>query len=75
MLDEPTNHLDYDAINALIESLQNYQGGLCVISHDQYFLTALCDRISIVENGEVYPYEGTIEEYIKDLRKKHGANY
>lgn len=53
MLDEPTNHLDYDAINALIESLKGYVGGLVVISHDQYFLNALCDRISLVENGEV----------------------
>jgi ATPase subunit of ABC transporter with duplicated ATPase domains len=36
LLDEPTNHLDYDAINALIESLKGYQGGLVVISHDQF---------------------------------------
>lgn len=71
LLDEPTNHLDYDAINALIESLQNYKGGLCVISHDQYFLNALCDRISLVDNGEVTAYPGTINDYIKDLRKQH----
>ena len=67
--------MDYDAINALIESLKGYQGGLCVISHDQYFLNALCDRISLVEDGEVIPYNGTISEYIKELRKKHGANH
>jgi|TARA_B110001450_G_C17611581_1_gene477502 ATP-binding cassette subfamily F protein 3 len=71
LLDEPTNHLDYDAINALIESLQNYKGGLCVISHDQYFLNALCDRISLVDDGSVTAYPGTINDYIKDLRKKH----
>ena len=34
LLDEPTNHLDYDAINALIESLKGFKGGLVVISHD-----------------------------------------
>jgi len=45
--------MDYDAINALIESLKGYKGGLCVISHDQYFLNALCDRISLVEDGEL----------------------
>lgn len=71
LLDEPTNHLDYDAINALIESLQGYKGGLCVVSHDQYFLNALCDRISIVEDGKVNMYDGTINDYIKALRKKH----
>tara|TARA_B110000305_G_C19382110_1_gene610147 strand:- start:116 stop:463 length:348 start_codon:yes stop_codon:yes gene_type:complete len=73
LLDEPTNHLDYDAINALIESLQGYKGGLCVVSHDQYFLNALCDRISIVEDGKVKMYDGTINDYIKALRKKHAA--
>ena len=45
MLDEPTNHLDYDAINALIMGLNDYKGGLVVVSHDEYFLNALCDRL------------------------------
>lgn len=71
LLDEPTNHLDYDAINALIESLQGYKGGLCVVSHDQYFLNALCDRISLVEDGKVTMFDGTINDYIKSLRKKY----
>lgn len=71
LLDEPTNHLDYDAINALIESLENYKGGLVVISHDQYFLNALCNMISIVDDGKVTQYNGTINDYIKDLRKQY----
>ena len=71
LLDEPTNHLDYDAINALIESLQSYQGGLVVISHDQYFLNALCNMISVVDNGTVTQYDGTINDYIKMLRKQY----
>jgi len=49
LLDEPTNHLDYDAINALVESLRSYQGGLVIISHDQYFLNSLCNEISIID--------------------------
>lgn len=53
LLDEPTNHLDFDAINALIVALNNYEGGLVVVSHDQYFLSALCDRLYIVDNGTV----------------------
>lgn len=71
LLDEPTNHLDYDAINALIESLKGYKGGLVIISHDQYFLNALCDEISIVDNGTISKYRGNINDYIKDLRKKY----
>ena len=53
MLDEPTNHLDFDAINALIIALNNYEGGLVVVSHDQYFLSALCDRLYVVDTNGV----------------------
>ena len=53
MLDEPTNHLDYDAINALIIALNNFEGGLVVVSHDEYFLNALCDRLYLVQDSEV----------------------
>lgn len=53
LLDEPTNHLDFDAINALIVALNNFEGGLVVVSHDQYFLSALCDRLYVVDNGTV----------------------
>ena len=53
LLDEPTNHLDFDAINALIIALNNFEGGLVVVSHDQYFLSALCDRLYVVDEGTV----------------------
>lgn len=60
MLDEPTNHLDYDAINALIMGLNEYKGGLVVVSHDEYFLNALCDRLFLVDNGECLPFKGDL---------------
>jgi len=69
LLDEPTNHLDYDAINALIDALRGYEGGLVVISHDQYFLDALCDQICVIDRGVMHNYKGGINDYIKDLRR------
>ena len=67
LLDEPTNHLDFDAINALIVALNNYEGGLVVVSHDQYFLSALCDRLYVVSDGSVTQFDGDIDDYRKQL--------
>jgi len=63
MLDEPTNHLDFDAINALIVALNNFEGGLVVVSHDEYFLNALCDRLYIVNKRKVKAFEGDLNSY------------
>jgi ATP-binding cassette subfamily F protein 3 len=67
LLDEPTNHLDFDAINALIVALNNFEGGLVVVSHDQYFLSALCDRLYIVDNQTVTQFDGDIDDYRKHI--------
>jgi len=65
MLDEPTNHLDFDAINALIMALNNFEGGLIVVSHDEYFLNALCDRLFIVNKKKVKAFGGDLRDYRK----------
>jgi ATP-binding cassette subfamily F protein 3 len=69
LLDEPTNHLDFDAINALIVALNNYEGGIVVVSHDQYFLSSVCDRLYVVNKRKVKLFEGDIEDYRKSLLK------
>lgn len=63
LLDEPTNHLDFDAINALIVALNNFEGGLVVVSHDEYFLSAVCDRLYIVNKQKVKVFEGGLADY------------
>ena len=42
VLDEPTNHLDIDAVNALIVALNNYNGGVIIVSHDQHLISTVC---------------------------------
>lgn len=69
LLDEPTNHLDFDAINALIVALNNFDGGIVVVSHDQYFLSSVCDRMYVVNKGKVKLFDGDINDYKKSLNK------
>ena len=70
MLDEPTNHLDFDAINALIVALNNFEGGLVVVSHDEYFLSALCDKLYIVNKGRVKQFDGMLQDYRKMVQSQ-----
>lgn len=43
ILDEPTNHLDLDAVNALVDAIKAFKGGIMVVSHDQHLITSACD--------------------------------
>ena len=69
LLDEPTNHLDFDAINALIVALNNFEGGLVVVSHDEYFISALCDRLYVVNKGCVKQFDGDLGDYRRSIMK------
>eukprot|EP00890_Picochlorum_soloecismus_P002952 jgi/Picsp_1/3658/NSC_06495-R1_abc transporter family protein len=54
LMDEPTNHLDIEAVDALLEGLKHFQGGIVVVSHDQFFIEKLlsCDQDDVVNmNG------------------------
>ena len=63
ILDEPTNHLDIDSRAALIEAINDYPGAVILVSHDRYLLEACVDRLWIVQNGAVTPYDGDLDDY------------
>ena len=63
-LDEPTNHLDIESIEALAEALENFEGGVIVVSHDARLIDAICNDIWIVGNNRVdTSFEGSIFDY------------
>ncbi|RNC57748.1 putative ABC transporter protein, partial [Trypanosoma cruzi] len=72
LLDEPTNHLDIDSLDALIEALLEFKGGLLVISHDEHFITSLCDEMYVCANNTIRRFDGDFSEYreivLKQLR-------
>lgn len=63
ILDEPTNHLDIDSREALVHALNDYEGAVIIISHDRYLLEASADRLWLVADGTVKPYDGDLDEY------------
>jgi ATP-binding cassette subfamily F protein 3 len=63
ILDEPTNHLDVDSREELIHALNDYEGAVILISHDRHLLEATVDRLWVVRNGTVAPYDGDLESY------------
>ncbi|HEX8008145.1 MAG TPA: ATP-binding cassette domain-containing protein, partial [Trebonia sp.] len=59
ILDEPTNHLDIAGVNWLAEWLnKSWRGALAVVTHDRWFLDAVCDHIWEVADQQVRSYEG-----------------
>jgi ATP-binding cassette subfamily F protein 3 len=63
ILDEPTNHLDIDSREALILALNEFQGAVVLISHDRHLVEACADRLWLVADGGVAPYDGDMEDY------------
>ena len=64
LLDEPTNHLDIQAIQWLADRLARYRGALVVVTHDRWFLDALCRRTWELAGGHVHSYEGGYSAYV-----------
>ncbi|MFT8336833.1 MAG: ABC-F family ATP-binding cassette domain-containing protein, partial [Acetobacter orientalis] len=63
ILDEPTNHLDLDARDALVRALSGFEGAVLLISHDPHLVELVADRLWLVAEGKVTPFEGDMAEY------------
>ncbi|HKA71530.1 MAG TPA: ABC-F family ATP-binding cassette domain-containing protein [Xanthobacteraceae bacterium] len=63
ILDEPTNHLDIDSRAALIEAINDYSGAVVLISHDRHLIETCADRLWLVADGTVAPFDGDLEDY------------
>ena len=63
ILDEPTNHLDIDSRAELIEAINDYEGACILVSHDRRLLEACVDRLWLVANGTVKPFDGDLADY------------
>ncbi|MBL6939939.1 MAG: ABC-F family ATP-binding cassette domain-containing protein [Alphaproteobacteria bacterium] len=67
ILDEPTNHLDIDARSELLAALNEFDGAVVLVSHDRRLIESTADRLLLVANGEVNPFEGDLDDYRRFL--------
>ncbi len=64
LLDEPTNHLDVEGVAWLAHHLARRKGSLVVVTHDRWFLDAVCTDTWEVSDGKVYQYEGGYAAFV-----------
>ncbi|WP_106354433.1 ribosomal protection-like ABC-F family protein [Yoonia maritima] len=67
ILDEPTNHLDIESREALVEALTAYSGAVILVSHDMHLLSMVADRLWLVKDGHVTPFDEDLQAYRKLL--------
>ncbi|XBI69416.1 hypothetical protein VPH35_064126 [Triticum aestivum] len=73
LLDEPTNHLDIETIDSLAEALNEWDGGLVLVSHDFRLINQVAQEIWVCEKQAVTRWEGDIMEFKEHLKSKSGG--
>lgn len=67
ILDEPTNHLDIDSREELVRALNDFNGAVILIAHDRHLIDATMDRLWLVKDQNVQPYNGDLDDYRADI--------
>ncbi len=67
LLDEPTNHLDMDACDALLAAIDNFDGAVIMVTHNEMFLHALAQRLVVFQNDDVEVFEGGYEYFLEKV--------
>lgn len=57
-----------DTMDALIRALNNFSGGILIISHDAYLISTTCEQIWICDNKKINIFNGDFEDYRKLLK-------
>ncbi|GJN35060.1 hypothetical protein PR202_gb23790 [Eleusine coracana subsp. coracana] len=72
LLDEPTNHLDIETIDSLAEALNEWDGGMVLVSHDFRLINQVAQEIWVCENLAVTRWDGDIMDFKAHLKSKAG---
>ncbi|MDD8019811.1 MAG: ABC-F family ATP-binding cassette domain-containing protein [Acidobacteriota bacterium] len=67
LLDEPTNHLDLESNDALLAALDNFEGAVVMVTHNEMFLQALADRLIVFQDNRINLFEGDYESFLRKV--------
>lgn len=70
LLDEPTNHLDLETIDSLADALNEFEGGMLLVSHDFRLISQVAKEIWVCEKGTITKWKGDIKSYKAYLKSK-----
>jgi ATP-binding cassette subfamily F protein 3 len=65
LLDEPTNHLDMDSSDALLSALDEFDGAVIMVTHNEMFLDAMAERLIVFQDDGLSVFEGSYERFLE----------
>ena len=66
-LDEPTNHLDMQSCDSLIEAIDDFDGSIIMVTHNEMHLRAVAAKLVIFDDNKIRVYEGSYDEFLEDI--------
>ena len=67
MLDEPTNHLDIDSCESLLKAIKGFPGAVLMVTHSEYFLKEIANRLIIFDDDKVFVFEGGYKRFLSKV--------
>ncbi|XP_043063304.1 ATP-binding cassette sub-family F member 1 [Drosophila ficusphila] len=67
ILDEPTNNLDIESIDALAEAINEYEGGVIIVSHDERLIRETGCTLYVIEDQSINEIDGEFDDYRKEV--------
>ncbi len=73
LLDEPTNHLDMESTESLLEAVDEFSGSVIIVTHSEMILHAVATRLIVFDDGKVFLFEGTYQDFLDRVGWKDEA--
>ncbi|MFC1669779.1 ATP-binding cassette domain-containing protein [Spirochaetota bacterium] len=67
LLDEPTNHLDMESCDALLAAIDNFEGAVVIVTHNEMFLNTIANRFVVFQNNEIKIHEGSYKSFLEKV--------